>query len=251
MIIEYHRPKDVNEALALVDNPEIRTIFMGGGSAIDRYNIEPFAVVDLQALGLNKLRTKGSILEIGAATTLQSFYEYAQVQMELKKAISHEATLNLRQIATVAGTLVASDGRSPFTTAMLALDATLTIMPGEEEINLGDLLALQDKNLHSKLITKLAIPLKVQLAYEYVARTPADLPIVCAAVALWPSGRTRVTLGGFGEAPLLALDGPERGGEVKSAADAYSQAKDQWASAEYRQEMAEVLVKRCLSRLDN
>lgn len=250
MIVEYYRPKNLTEAIALVDDPKTKTVFMGGGSAIDRYKIEPFAVVDLQDLGLNTLQSKGSKLEIGAAATLQELYELSQIQTGLKNAIYREASLNLRQVATVAGTLVASVGRSPFTTAMLALDASITLIPGEERINLGDLLALRDKNLHSKLITKITIPLNVQLAYQYVARTPADLPIICAAVALWPSGRTRVTLGGFGATPLLVMDGPERGGEEISAADAYSHAGDQWATAEYRQKMAQVLVKRCLSRLD-
>ena len=251
MIVEYYRPKNLTEAIALVDDPKTKTVFMGGGSAIDRYKTEPFAVVDLQDLGLNTLQTKGSKLEIGATATLQALYEQSQIQTGLKNAIYREASLNLRQVATVAGTLVASDGRSPFTTAMLALDASITLFPGEEHINLGDLLALRDKNLHSKLITRITIPLNIQLAYEYIARTPADLPIVCAAVALWPSGRTRVVLGGFGAAPILAMDGPERGGGEISAADAYSQAGDQWATAEYRREMAQILVGRCLSRLDN
>jgi CO/xanthine dehydrogenase FAD-binding subunit len=250
MIVEYYRPKNLTEALALVDDPKTKTVFMGGGSAIDRYNTEPFAVVDLQDLGLNTLRTQGGPLEIGATASLQAVYEQSQIQAGVKNAIYREASLNLRQVASVAGTLVASDGRSPFTTAMLALDASITLIPGEERINIGDLLALREKKLNSKLITKITIPLNVQLAYQYVARTPADLPIVCAAVALWPSGRTRVILGGSGETPILAMDGPERGGEEISAADAYSQAGDQWAAAEYRQEMAQVLVKRCLSGLD-
>ncbi len=250
MIVEYYRPKNLAEALALVDDPKTKTVFMGGGSAIDRYNTEPFAVVDLQDLGLNTLRTKGGTLEIGATASLQALYEQSQIQTGLKNAIYREASLNLRQVASVAGTLVASDGRSPFTTAMLALDASITLIPGEERINIGDLLALREKKINSKLITKITIPLNVQLAYQYVARTPADLPIVCAAVALWPSGRTRVILGGSGETPILAMDGPERGGEEISAANAYSQAGDQWAAAEYRQEMAQVLVKRCLSGLD-
>lgn len=250
MIVEYYRPKNLAEALALVADPKTKTVFMGGGSTIDRYNTEPFAVLDLQDLGLNTLQSKGNTLEIGATATLQALYEQSQIQTGLKNAIYREASINLRQVATVAGTLVASDGRSPFTTAMLAIDPSITLIPGEERINLGDLLALRDKNLNSKLITKIAMPLNVQLAYQYVARTPADLPIVCAAVARWPSGRTRVVLGGTGETPILALDGPESGGEQISAADAYSHVGDQWASAEYRQEMAQVLVKRCLSRLE-
>lgn len=250
MIVDYHRPKDISEALALVENPVMKTMFMGGGSAIERYDVEPFAVVDLQDLGLDSLQRKGKVLEIGATTTLQALYENSQIQLDLKKAIYHEATLNLRQVATVAGTLVASDGRSPFTTVILALDASVTLMPGEEDINIGDLLAFPGKNLGSKLMTKIEIPLKVELAYEYIARTPADLPIVCTAVALWPSGRTRVALGGFGEMPVVAMDGPERGGEERSAVDAYSQAEDHWASADYRREMAGLLVRRCLSRLE-
>jgi CO/xanthine dehydrogenase FAD-binding subunit len=87
------------------------------------------------------------------------------------------------------------------------------------------------------------------MAYESVARTPADLPIVCAAAAGWPSGRTRLALGGFGMAPLLALDGPEPEGAEIAARSAYSDAGDEWASAEYRREIAPVLARRCIEQL--
>jgi CO/xanthine dehydrogenase FAD-binding subunit len=93
------------------------------------------------------------------------------------------------------------------------------------------------------------VPSNVRLAYEVVARTPADLPIVCAALARWPSGRVRLALGGFGSAPLLALDGPEASGIDQVARDAYSHAGDQWATAEYRQEAAAVLARRCLLKV--
>jgi hypothetical protein len=72
---------------------------------------------------------------------------------------------------------------------------------------------------------------------------------VCAAVVMWPSGRTRVALGGFGSSPALAFDGSETEGVEIAARDAYSQAGDEWASAEYRQDVAGVLVKRCTSQL--
>jgi CO/xanthine dehydrogenase FAD-binding subunit len=250
MIVEYFRPKNIDETLELIANPKTKTVLMGGGTALDRSTTEPYAVVDLQDVGLNILHSKGRTLEIGATVTLQTLFEHPQIPGALKNAIYREVALNLRQVATIAGTLVASSGRSPFTTAMLALDASVSLNPGDENITLGDLLPLRDKELDAKLISKITIPLNVQLAYEYVARTPADLPIVCAAVAMWPSGRTRVILGGSGEAPILAMDGPERGGEEISAENAYSHAEDQWASAGYRQELAQVLVRRCLARLD-
>lgn len=250
MIVEYYRPQDIQETLDLLDNQTIKTVLMGGGSAIDRYQVTPFAVIDLQDVGLEEINKKSNFLEIGATVRLQSLFENPQVQEELKRIITLEATYNLRQVATAAGTLIAANGRSPFTTAMLALDASLTLMPGEEELPLGKVLFMRARKLGSRLITKITIPTNVQLAYEQVARSPADLPIVCAAVATWPGGRTRATLGGFGEAPVLASDGPYQGGEVPAAHDAYSHAGDEWASAEYRQEIAAILVKRCLAKLE-
>ena len=77
---------------------------------------------------------------------------------------------------------------------------------------------------------------------KYIARTPADQPIVCAAVAQWNSGRTRLALGGWGSSPILAMDGPDSEGIEFAARNAYSLAEDEWASAEYRQEMAGVLA---------
>ncbi|MFC1921927.1 FAD binding domain-containing protein [Chloroflexota bacterium] len=250
MIVEYYRPKNIAETLSLLSETQINTVLMGGGTAIDRYSTEPFAVLDLQDVGLSSIQVSGSVLEIGATATLQSLFEYPQIQEALISSIYHEATQNLRQVATAAGTLIAADGRSPFTTAMYALDAALTMIPDEEQISLGDLLALGKKSLAKRLITKITIPLNVRLAYEYVARTPADLPIVCAAVAVWSSGRTRVVLGGYGEEPVLAMDGPGGGGAEIAARDAYSHSDDQWATAEYRQEIAKVLVKRGLVNLE-
>jgi CO/xanthine dehydrogenase FAD-binding subunit len=250
MIVEYYRPKDVPETLKLLENQDTFTILMGGGTAIDRFKTGPMAVIDLQDVGLGKIRKKGNFLEIGATATLQSLYEDTQTSDELNRIILREATHNLRQVATVAGTLIASNGRSPFTSALLALDASVTFLPGDNVVPLGDLLLMRKKILASKLITKITIPLNVQLAYEEVARSPADLPLICAAVAVWSGGRTRVILGGCGEAPALVSDGPEKGGEQAAARDAYSHAGDEWASAEYRREVAPMLITRCFSRLE-
>jgi len=254
MIVEYHRPKTVEEALTLLSRSGILSIPLGGGSGIDRSTIEPIAVIDLQDLGLNTLRARGNTLDLGATVTLQALLDYPRLQPALFQAIRHEANYNLRQVATVSGTLVVADGRSPFTTAMLALDARLTIRTGndqskEEKIGLGDLLPIRKEKLPGKLITHITILHTLRLAYTYVARTPADRPIVCAAVAGWPSGRTRVALGGFGAAPLLAMDGSGAEGAEIAAQNAYSQAGDEWATAEYRQEVAGVLVRRCVEEI--
>jgi CO/xanthine dehydrogenase FAD-binding subunit len=251
MIVDYYRPNDVAETLKLLENQNNRAILVGGGSTIDRYIDEPVVIVDLQNAGLGEIIQKGAFFEIGATATLQTLLDQSQISDELRSVIRREATHNLRQVATVAGTLIASTGRSPFAAALLALDATVVMLPGNETISLGNLLPKRDQISGSKLITKITIPLNVRMAYEEVNRTPADLPIVSASVAIWSSGRTRVILGGFGESPLLSSDGPERGGEESAAKDAFSQAGDEWATAEYRMEIAPILVKRCLTKIES
>ncbi len=255
MITEYHRPGSLDEALELLGRAEPRTFPLGGGTRLNQPSKEEFAVVDLRDLGLDMLQASGNSLELGAALTLGRLLALAR-EGELKlpdglvKAMQREGTYNLRQVATVAGALVAADGRAPFALAMLAMDASLSLQPGDERLSLGDLLPLRRERLRGRLITQVSIPLNVKLAYEYVARSPADWHIVGAALAVWPSGRARLALGGYGDAPLLAFDGPGSEGLAIAAASAYSQAGDEWASAEYRSEIAAVLAQRCLEQLD-
>lgn len=252
MIIEYQRPKSINEALKLLAREEPITYPLGGGTLLNQPNDKRYAVVDLQALGLDKAVKKGNSLHLGATFTLQQLLDIANLPQDLYQSIRYEATHNLRQIATIAGTLAVASGRSPFTTVMLALDATMEIHAFEsapELVGLGEWLALRGEGRNNNLITMISLPINIRLAFEYIARTPADQSIVCAAVVQWASGRTRLVLGGWGRVPLLALDGLESGGIEIAARNAYSHAGDEWASPEYRQEMAGVLALRCLNRL--
>ncbi len=254
MILEYHRPSKIEDVMSLLARTDRQPSCWAAALPWSGFLTQPVAVVDLQAAGLNTVQRQGNMLEMGATLTLQHLADTLKKEKlvnlaGLGQAIDHEATYNLRQVGTVAGALVTANGRSPFATAMLALDANLWLQPGDEQLCLGDLLPLRLERLSHRLITRISIPLNARLAFESVARTPADLPIVCAAVAVWPSGRTRVALGGFGSLPVLAFDGTEAEGVEIAASAAYSQAGDEWASAEYRQEIAGVLAKRCASQL--
>jgi len=244
MITHYYRPESLPEALELLKNPD--TLPLGGGTLLSTLKSASIKVVDLQALNLNEVQNMGNNLEIGATATLQLLLENEYAPEALKAALKLEAPLNIRNASTVAGALVAADGSSTFATAMLALDAKLSIQPGDKELEIGNFLPLRDENLHGKLITAITIPLTAKLTFESVARTPADKPIVCAALAKWPSGRTRLALGGYGKSPLLAMDGTESDGLGTSVRNAFHEATDEWASAEYRMDVAATLAKRCL-----
>ncbi len=251
MITTYHRPQTLDEALTLLT--QANTVPLGGGTLLSQPTVDPVQAVDLQSLGLDSLSKKGNNLDVGSTTTLQSLLENKNCPEALKAAIKLEAPINIRNSATIAGALVASDGRSPFATALLAMDAKLTLDRGPKTVDgqssivlgLGEFLPLRPRGL----ITSITIPLNTKFAFEFVSRTPADKPVICAALAQWNSGRARLALGGYGKSPILAMDGTEAEGIESAAKNAYHEASDEWASAEYRMDVASTLAKRCLESL--
>jgi CO/xanthine dehydrogenase FAD-binding subunit len=265
MITAYHRPTTLDEALTLLTQPNV--LPLGGGTLLSKpmaRGATSVEVVDLQSLSLDTIQKQGNQLEIGATVTLQQLLESQHCPEPLKLALKLEAPLNLRNAATVAGTLVSCDGRSTFAAMMLAMDARLEIKsinqmelmemeidarPPKQDVatlGLGEFLPLRAEQIQGKLITSVTIPTNVKLAFDYVSRTPADKPIVCAALAQWNSGRTRLVLGGYGKSPSLAMDGTEAEGIDTAAHNTFHEAADEWASAEYRMDVAATLAKRCL-----
>src|SRR5512133_2086151 len=120
MILEYHRPETIETALELLARDQPVTLPLGGGTVLSRPGEQPYAVVDLQSLGLDQIERQGNTLVIGATARLESLLQYVDIQPDLRSCLRLEATFNLRQAGTVAGTLAAADGRSPFAAAMLA-----------------------------------------------------------------------------------------------------------------------------------
>lgn len=250
MIIEYHRPNTLEEALTLLARKEPPTVPMGGGNYLSQMKQPEFAVVDLQSLGLNKVVSEGQYLAIGATTTLAQLAENDSIPDRLKaglnRCIDIDTSYNQRQTATIAGSIMCSDGRSALASAFLALDARLKWAPGAEYQFLGDFLPLREPFGQSRLILSVILSTLPQLKFEVVSRTPKDRPIVCVAIAVWPSGRTRVVLGGHGSAPIVAMDGPEPRGAILAVEEAFRFSEDKWASAEYRKDVAGKLAKRLL-----
>lgn len=252
MITAYHRPKTLDEALTFLSQDD--TVPLGGGTLLSQSKTDSFQVVDLQLLGLDTLTQSGNNLELGATLTLQTLLKSEHCPEALKSSLKLEAPLNIRNTATVAGTLVSCDGRSTFASILLAMDAIIvqaTLKDSKieyQETNVGEFLPLRSTNL----ITKIIIPLNIKLAFEYVSKTPSDKPIVCAALAQWKSGRVRLALGGYGTNPMLAMDGTETEGSegIETAArNTYHEATDEYASAEYRMDIASTLTKRGLEKI--
>lgn len=250
MISEYFRPASVEEALSLLtDKSKVRQP-LGGGTSLSRQQSGVDGVVDLQDAGLDWIEKGTRGLRIGAMTQLEMLMTHPDVQSEVKRAIQLDASENIRNMATLGGWLFSSGGRSILTTVLLALDATLTWEPGSKQVRLGDWLPLRMQAPPGVLITEIAWLNGPQLTFDYVARAPKDQPILVVAVAQWGSGRTRVVLGGFGDAPIVAMDGADSSGADAASRDAYFEAEDQWATAAYRRAIAAKLAQRCVEHLN-
>jgi carbon-monoxide dehydrogenase medium subunit len=255
--LRYHRPKTMEEALQLLKDG----VPLAGGTALVPLLGKTQAVIDLQDLGLDELDLKRGVIEAGAALKLQTLVESEkEIPEALVAACRLETSLNLRNMATLGGTILSADGRSPLLTTLLALDVRVKMEPGSEEVSLDDLLDRREEKIFRSLVTVVRIPVPQRLAYDQVARAPYDRPIVCAALGRWKdtqkSDVVRITLGGFGQRPVRVQKAEQKvikSGQVDeasvAAANAYAKADDEWASAEYRSHVAGVLVRRLLTEV--
>ncbi|HEY43007.1 MAG TPA: hypothetical protein G4O11_03395 [Anaerolineae bacterium] len=254
---EYHRPKTVAEALELLD----RGVPLAGGTELTPRRDEVPAVVDLQELGLDYIELRDDIFVIGAAAKLQAMVENEELlPSALREACRLEASLNLRNMATLGGTIMSADGRSPVVTVLLAMEALVVLEPGSEAVSLEELLEQRDQANHRRLITELKLKRPEILRYEQVSRAPTDRPIVCVAVARLPSEGSekgyRVVLGGLGSTPIRIqkaetslAEEEDINAAAEAARQAYASADDVWASGEYRSHTAGVLVKRLTTEM--
>ncbi len=246
---EYVRPTTVADALlALRDGTAL-----AGGTTVARRADRLTRLVDLQDAGLDILHVEGDRIRMGAMLRLQQMVAaQAELPDALRDAARREAGLNLRTSASLGGTLLACSGRSPLVTALLALHAQVRQEPGPEQMTLDDLLSRRGDLPVGALLTDILIQAPLSMALSSVARSPADRPIVCAVVArlVGRAPAFGIALGGFGVRPLLvpeaelALAARDARGAGEAARAAYAQADDAWASAEYRAEVAAVLVRR-------
>jgi len=246
---EYVRPTTVADALLAL---RAGTALAGGTTLALRAD-RLTRLVDLQGTGLDILEVEGDRIRMGAMLRLQQMV-MAETKLPdaLREAARREAGLNLRTSASVGGTLLACTGRSPLVTALLALHAQVRHEPGPVQLSLDDLLTRRGSLPEGTLITDVLLQAPMRVALSCVARSPADRPIVCAVVARL-AGRAPsfgVALGGFGMRPVLvpdaelALAAGDVSGAAEAARAAYAQADDAWASAEYRSEVAAVLIRR-------
>ncbi len=259
-LTEYHKPTTLDEALKLLRRTRLKTVPLAGGtSLVPEAAHDVQAVVDLNALNLSFVR-QAPDLQIGATTKLQALVDHeavrAYVDGVLVMAILDSASRNTREAASFAGSIVSAPGNSPLFTALLALDARLIVRAArgtrEDEVALP-YWSPQPRSLILR-VTLPALPANTHAAYEKVARTPADQPIVCVAARATIDHDqlrdVRLALGGVAEKPIVITQ-PAGSSEdlAQLAVSAVTPSDDYFANADYRRELIGVLTRRVLARV--
>ncbi len=263
ILAEYHRPQSLSQALELLSDRRSRRLPLAGGTHLvpaleTRQCREVDGVVDLADIDLSFIEQEGNCLRVGAMTTLTDFVQHPVcVSMAggiLPRTARFEGPQNLCNAATVGGLIALAEPDSELFAALLALDATIVAVSGDQSENVKsfeDYISSRPRPRRpADLITELRLPLaQFEGGHARVARTPSDRCIV-AAVAVQvvirvssqmpsnPPKGVRIGLCGVGPLPLLA-------GSALNPPDDFK------GSAKYRRTMSEIVRQRALACLSN
>lgn len=250
MIIDYKRPNTLEEALILLRDKTINPFVLSGGSYPDESKNAMFTAIDFQLLGVNKINLIGDRVEAGGSVTLQQLHDHPACPPAIQKAIQLEGGRNVRNSYSLHSHIMTSKGRSALTTVFLSVDTTIEILPENVSIKLVDFLSQRSVHHGRTFIQKIIWSGYPALVFESIARTPLDQPIICVSIAKWLDKRLRIAVGGYGGIPNVAYDGFLRADIDPAIQSATFSSDDEWASQQYRQEMAKVLTARCLNFLE-
>jgi CO/xanthine dehydrogenase FAD-binding subunit len=280
---EYHAPRSLDEALALLGRygSDAKPL-AGGQSLIPAMNFRlaaPAVLVDLNPVAeLAHVTQNDGALTIGAMTrhrTVERSDLVARAVPLLSDAIRFVAHAAIRTRGTMGGSLAHADPAAELPAVMIALDARFTLRSrnGARTIPAVEFFTgLFATSLDpGELLTDVTIPAaspRTRHAFQEVSRRHGDFALagVAAAVTLDGSGRcasVRVALLGIGDRPMLAeraarlLEGQTPTPDaIRTAAEAFAREdidppNDIHASSDYRRHLAAVLMRRALERACN
>ncbi len=242
--LNYARPTNWDELEALQQDFRGQIEYLAGGDYHPRVKDNVSILIDLQELDLDRVEFSGGEITLGGLVNLQQLGD-ALESPDMLEAISIEAGVNLRNSLSLTNYVKSSNGRSVVQLCLNALEAEYQLA-GEEDVQKYSP-ALQTR-LSDSFIEKIRITNPMSLAFASVARSPKDQPVVAVAASKLFDNQIHIACGGS-EAMWAEFDLYSGNDGETIIRDLYKDVNDEWAGAEYRQEVAAVLLKRCLQKL--
>jgi aerobic carbon-monoxide dehydrogenase medium subunit len=253
-LTRYARATDLDHALELLADPDAKAI-AGGQSLIPVMKLRiarPSLVVDISRLALKGVDEREGELHVGPLTTWDELIGSDPLSRPALAAIPECAArigdLQVRNLGTVGGSIAHADPASDMPAVLLALGARLRLRSpeGERELQLADALLgpFTTAIAPRELVIDVVVPIPPRgsgSAYRSAEHPASGFALVGAAALVTPAGAT-VALTGVGAAPFVLAEGDPKA--AIAAAEIYG---DRFAAAEYRRELASVLVERALA----
>lgn len=258
---EYHRPKNVSEAVSLLGKPQAKAV-AGGQSLVGALKLRlasPERVVDLGGLAeLRGIKRDGNALVIGAGTRHADVAASAEVRAAIAALAELAGGIGDRQVrnmGTLGGSLANNDPAADYPAAALGLGAT--IRTNKRNIAADDFFkGMYETALAAdELITAVSFPLPQRAAYLKF-RNPASRFALVGVFVSQGAGGVRVAVTGAGSGGVFRAGAMEQALGKNFAPDAVAGIKvnpgqlntDLHASAEYRSHLITVLAARAVAQ---
>ena len=273
----YHRPREISEALALLKDvgPDGK-ILAGGQSLMPMMNFrlaEPAHLIDINFIdGLDYVRSENGVLKIGCLARQSRLLSDALIRQRcplLAAGLAHVGYEQTRNRGTLCGSLAHADPAAELPAVLVALDGTVTVGTSvrKREIAARDFFQsyLSTALAADEMVLEASVPEQATSSgssFVEFARRFGDFAIVGVAASLTLSKDqitdARIALTGVSDKPwrerwieellIGKKAAPElfgrAAGEIASGIDPSS---DIHASAAYRRSLANVLTRRALT----
>jgi aerobic carbon-monoxide dehydrogenase medium subunit len=261
---EYARAESVDHAIELLGSSQDAKILAGGHSLLPlmRFRLaRPDLLVDIGRIGdLSYIREDGDAVAIGALTRHHDVANSELLQSAcpiVADTASQIGDPQVRHVGTIGGSVAHADPASDMPTVLVALGADLVIRgagDASRTVKARDFFkGLFTPDLAAnEVLAEIRVP-KSTGGWSYLKfhRRAQDWAMV--GVAAVTNGGVHVALTNMGETPLVAAGVEEAlaGGADPASAAAHADEgtappSDAFGSAEYRREIAKVLVRRAL-----
>lgn len=263
VVSEYLKPKSLEEAYKnLIDGNKNHII--GGGAWIKLTYKSVNKLISLDELNLDYITEKDNSIEIGSMTSLRSIETNDLVKSLgsgiLQKAISKIMGINIRNLATIGGSIMGKFSFSDILPVLLVLDAKLVFYKlGEMSIEEF----IKTKRLNQDILIKIIIKKDEGLGFfKKVAITPLDFSILNLAVIKSNFGY-KISFGATPYIAKLAKNTMEFLNHTDVINDTVlekctelmleeiSFSSNNKSSKEYKQELAKVYLKRAVKKVNN
>lgn len=187
-IQQYVKPTSIEQAYELLNEKKDNAI-LGGGAWLKLTNKSVDTLIDISALPLQGISVEDSVIHIGSQTTLHQM-ETSEILQEyangiLAKAAKSIMGMNVRNIATIGGSIMGKYSFSDIITPLLALDATL-IFHHQKPQKLSNYLTT--RHPEKDVLVAIELSRKPCTAYFYnVKKTALDFAVINVAVTLGTS----------------------------------------------------------------